>query len=189
MASSHYVNNPDFLKAIKEYKALVKEAEDAGEPKPQVSNYIGECILKIANHLSYKPNFINYTYREEMISDGIENCLMYIDNFDPEKSSNPFAYFTQIIYYAFIRRILKEKKQTLIKGKLIMEAPMEMFELQDHDSDGEYNNSYVEFVQSNGVFDDVIAADEKRKAKAKKKRQATTETLDDILESDEISYE
>jgi len=181
MASKHYVNNPDFLKAIKEYKALVVESEQSGDPKPQVSNYIGECILKIANHLSYKPNFINYTYREEMISDGIENCLMYIDNFDPEKSNNPFAYFTQIIYYAFIRRIQKEKKQTLIKGKLIMEAPIEMFNVQDHDLDGDYQSSYLEFVQANGVFDDVIAADNKRKAKAKSKR---TPTLDDILIDD-----
>lgn len=179
--ATHYVNNPDFLQALKDYKAKVREAEESGDPKPQVSNYIGECILKIANHLSYKPNFINYTYREEMISDGIENCLMYIDNFDPEKSNNPFAYFTQIIYYAFIRRIQKEKKQTLIKGKIIMEMPFEAFEVQDHDDDGSYANSYLDFMQMNGVFDDIIAKDEKRKA-AKKKKQPT---LDDILESDQ----
>jgi hypothetical protein len=194
MASKHYVNNPDFLKAIKEYKALVAEAEESGSEKPQVSNYIGECILKIANHLSYKPNFINYTYREEMISDGIENCLMYIDNFNPDKSSNPFAYFTQIIYYAFIRRIQKEKKQTLIKGKIMMESPIEMFDVQDHDSDEGYANSYVDFVQSRGVFDDVLAAEEKRKIKAKKKKQATLDDLIDeivheVTDSDELSYD
>ena len=83
------------------------EEEAADEPVPQISNYLGECILKIANHLSYRPNFINYTYREEMISDGIENCLQYIDRFSPEKSKNPFAYFTQIIHYAFLRIIQK----------------------------------------------------------------------------------
>ena len=94
---------------------LLREAEETGAPTPQISNYLGECILKIANHLSYRPNFINYTYREEMISDGIENCLQYIDKFDPAKSKNPFAYFTQIIYYAFIRRITKEKKQQSTK--------------------------------------------------------------------------
>lgn len=181
--SNHYVNNADFLAAIKEYKQMVKEAEDSGDPKPQVTNYIGECILKIANHLSYKPNFINYSYREEMISDGIENCLMYIDNFNPEKSNNPFAYFTQIIYYAFIRRIQKEKKQTLIKGKIVMDMPFEAFEVQDHD-DGTYANTYIEFMQSNGVFDDVIEYDEKRKAKAKNKRAQAS--LDDIIESDEV---
>ena len=81
--------------------------------------YVGDCFLKIATHLSYKPNFVNYPFREDMICDGIENCLQYIDNFDPEKSSNPFAYFTQIIYYAFLRRIQKEKKQLEIKQKII----------------------------------------------------------------------
>lgn len=180
--ATHYVNNPDFLAALRDYRAKVKEAREAGLPKPQVSNYIGECILKIANHLSYKPNFINYTYREEMISDGIENCLMYIDNFDPEKSNNPFAYFTQIIYYAFIRRIQKEKKQTLIKGKIIMEMPFEAFEVQDHDDNGSYVSSYVDFMQAHGVFDEIIAKDEERKAKAKLKKSKSS--LDDILESD-----
>ena len=115
---AQYVNNADFLAAIVEMRAKKKEAEDKGLPKPQVSNYIGECILKIATHLSYKPNFINYSYRDEMISDGIENCLMYAHNFDPEKSKNPFSYFTQIIYYAFLRRIEKEKKQAYIKLKM-----------------------------------------------------------------------
>lgn len=183
--SNHYVNNADFLAALKEYKARVIEAEEAGDPKPQVTNYIGECILKIATHLSYKPNFINYTFRDEMISDGIENCLMYIDNFDPEKSSNPFAYFTQIIYYAFIRRIQKEKKQTLIKSKIVMDMPFEAFEVQDHDEDGSFASSYIDFMQSHGVFDDIIAKDEKRKATAKAKRAAQA-NLDDILESDQI---
>ena len=86
----HYVSNKDFLAAIVERKVLLADAEAQGEDPPQISNYLGECILKIANHLSYRPNFINYTYREEMISDGIENCLQYIDRFDPEVSKNPF---------------------------------------------------------------------------------------------------
>ena len=114
---AQYVNNADFLAAIVEMRAKKKEAEEKGLPKPQVSNYIGECILKIATHLSYKPNFINYSYRDEMISDGIENCLMYFRNFDDTKSKNPFAYFTQIIYFAFLRRIMKEKKQLYVKYK------------------------------------------------------------------------
>ena len=97
---AHYVNNAQFLEAMKEWKDRCKEAEELGDPQPPVTNYIGECFLKIANHLSYRPNFINYTYRDEMISDGIENCLQYASNFNPEKSKNPFAYFTQIIYYA-----------------------------------------------------------------------------------------
>ena len=89
----------------------MEQVKKDGKKPPPVTNYIGECFLKIVNHLSYRPNFINYTYREEMISDGIENCLQYVHNFNPEKSDNPFAYFTQIIYYAFLRRIQKEKKQ------------------------------------------------------------------------------
>jgi hypothetical protein len=103
----HYINNADFLKALIDYKEACKKAKKEKKPKPPIPNYIGECFMKIAEGLSHKPNFINYTYRDEMMSDGIENCLMYFDNFDPTKSKNPFAYFTQIIYYAFLRRISK----------------------------------------------------------------------------------
>ncbi len=117
--SEHYVNNKEFLEAICEYKRKVKVAAENGEPKPRITNYLGECFLKIATHLSYKPNFVNYMFREDMICDGIENCVQYIHNFNPEKSSNPFAYFTQIIHYAFLRRIQKEKKQLDIKTKII----------------------------------------------------------------------
>ena len=113
----HYINNQDFLKALVDYKTNCVEAEMANKPKPKIPNYIGECWMKIAEGLSHKPNFINYTYRDEMVSDGIENCLMYFENFDPSKSNNPFAYFTQIIYFAFLRRIQKEKKQLYVKYK------------------------------------------------------------------------
>ena len=116
--SNHYIDNKEFYSAMVEWKKVVNEAEDSGEERPPVTPYIGECFLKIATHLSYRPNFINYPYRDEMIGDGIENCLMYCSNFDPEKSKNPFSYFTQIIYYAFLRRIQKEKKQTYIKYKM-----------------------------------------------------------------------
>jgi hypothetical protein len=115
----YYVNNKDFLQALIEYRSLVKNAKENDLPRPRVPNYIGDCFLKIATHLSYKPNFVNYMFREDMICDGIENCLQYIDNFDPEKSQNPFAYFTQIIWYAFLRRIQKEKKQLEIKNKIL----------------------------------------------------------------------
>tara|TARA_E500000318_G_scaffold66992_2_gene61777 strand:+ start:7366 stop:7911 length:546 start_codon:yes stop_codon:yes gene_type:complete len=129
----HYVDNKEFLKAMKEYKKKCVDAEEAGDPQPQVTNYIGECFLKIANGLSYRPNFINYTYRQEMISDGIENCLQYLHNFDPEKSSNPFSYFTQIIYYAFLRRIQKEKKQTHIKNQMIEKQQFESYVVNEGD--------------------------------------------------------
>ena len=115
----HYVNNKDFLDALMVYRKEVRLAKEEGRDKPKVPNYIGECFLKIATHLSYRPNFVNYMFKDDMICDGIENCLQYIDNFDPEKSTNPFAYFTQIIYFAFLRRIQKEKKQLEIKTKLL----------------------------------------------------------------------
>jgi len=117
--SEHYVNNKEFLEAIVEYRSSVASAAANNLPKPRITNYLGECFLKIATHLSYKPNFVNYMFREDMISDGIENCVQYIHNFDPEKSSNPFAYFTQVIYYAFLRRIAKEKRQLEVKTKLL----------------------------------------------------------------------
>ena len=117
--TENYVNNKDFLEAIIVYRNKVHNAKENGLPKPRVTNYIGECFLKIATHLSYKPNFVNYMFREDMICDGIENCVQYIDIFDPEKSSNPFAYFTQVIYFAFLRRIAKEKKQLEIKTKIL----------------------------------------------------------------------
>ena len=121
-AKEHYVNNKDFLHAIIHYKKKVELAQKNGDPKPPVGEYIGECFLKIAQHLSYKPNFVNYMFKDDMIGDGIENCITYINNFNPEKSTNPFAYFTQIIYYAFLRRIQKEKKQVEIKNKMIERA-------------------------------------------------------------------
>ena len=121
----HYVNNKEFTAAISEHNYAVKQAIKDGKEPPRVSEYIGECIYKIATRLSTKPNFINYSYRDEMICDGIENCLQYINNFNPEKSQNAFAYITQIIYYAFLRRIQKEKKQLEIKTKIIEKTGFE----------------------------------------------------------------
>ncbi len=117
--SEHYVNNKEFLAALIKYREDVEIAKLRDKPKPVIPRYIGECFLKIANHLSFKPNFVNYMFKEDMISDGIENCVQYIHNFNPEKSQNPFAYFTQIIHYAFLRRIQREKRQLEIKNKII----------------------------------------------------------------------
>ena len=149
-----YVNNADFLQALVEYQDKLKLAKKNKTQLPVIPNYIGECFMKIAEGLSHKPNFINYTYRDEMISDGIENCLMYFGNFDPTKSKNPFAYFTQIIYYAFLRRIQKEKKQTYVKYKAtemigILDE-FEMLEFEDgttkqfelYDNIGEFIENY-----------------------------------------------
>ncbi len=138
-SKEHYVNNKDFLHAIVQYKNRVEKAKENGDPKPPVGEYIGGCFLKIAQHLSYKPNFVNYMFKDDMIGDGIENCITYIDNFDPAKSSNPFAYFTQIIYYAFLRRIQKEKKQVDIKNKMIEKSGYsEVFTGDEYGCDSSY---------------------------------------------------
>ena len=158
----HYVNNKDFLEAMKGWKDKCKDAEELGEPQPPVTNYIGECFLKIANHLSYRPNFINYTYRDEMISDGIENCLQYCGNFNPEKSKNPFAYFTQIIYYAFIRRIQKEKKQQHIRHKVIENMSVDVLAVGEDMEQAQF----VDYLQKN-----FLPAEDVYKPKKKKKTE------------------
>ena len=117
--SIHYIDNEKFLKEMVIYKRELDEAKSKDELPPMISEYLGDCFMKIAQRLSFRPNFINYAFKDEMISDGIENCVQYIHNFDPDKSKNPFAYFTQVIHYAFLRRIQKEKKQLDIKTKII----------------------------------------------------------------------
>jgi len=131
--SEHYVNNKDFYQALVDYKKQVDNAKEKGLPKPRITNYLGDCFLRIANHLAYKPNFVNYMFKDDMICDGIENCVQYIHNFDTTRT-NPFAYFTQIVYYAFLRRIAKEKKQLEIKSKIIERSGYdEVFTSEDGD--------------------------------------------------------
>ena len=138
--SEHYVNNKEFLAALIKLREDREIAEIQGKEKPRIPRYIGECFLKIATHLSFKPNFVNYMFKEDMISDGIENCVQYIHNFNPEKSQNPFAYFTQIIHYAFLRRIQKEKKQLEIKNKILEKTNFdEVFDANELDS-GNYSD-------------------------------------------------
>ena len=142
--SEHYVNNKEFLAALNKYREDVEIARLQDKTKPVIPRYIGECFLKIANHLSFKPNFVNYMFKEDMISDGIENCVQYIPNFDPAKSKNPFAYFTQIIHYAFLRRIQREKRQLEIKNKILEKSGYsEVFDDSnkiDGDNYSEYNS-------------------------------------------------
>ena len=134
--SEHYVNNKEFLAALIRYREDVEIAQIRDLPKPVIPRYIGECFLKIATHLSFKPNFVNYMFKDDMVCDGIENCVQYINNFNPEKSKNPFAYFTQIIHYAFLRRIQKEKKQLEIKTKIIERSGYEEVFTVDGDMTG-----------------------------------------------------
>lgn len=156
----HYVDNQEFLAAITKYQQKVRAAALKEYPyvadysekqyreflktwksstKPRVGNYLGSCFLKIATHLSYRPNFINYMYKDDMVCDGIENCIQYIDNFNPEKSNNPFAYFTQIVYYAFLRRIAKEKRQMDIKDKILEKSGYDHVFSVDGDVHTDYN--------------------------------------------------
>ena len=159
----HYVDNKKFLEAMTDYKLKCEKAAARNRRNPPVTNYIGECFLKIANHLSYRPNFINYTYRDDMISDGIENCLQYMSNFNPDKSNNPFAYFTQIIYYAFIRRIQKEKKQMLVKSKLIQNAGIENMMDSIAGDDTQYQSAMLEFLQRNSKEEPEVKKEKTKK--------------------------
>jgi|TARA_B100000959_G_scaffold283664_1_gene353151 DNA-directed RNA polymerase specialized sigma24 family protein len=166
--TSHYINNKEFLKCLIEYQADIKKCKKEGKDKPYVSDYIAMCFLQIAQRLSYRPNFINYTYKDDMISDGLENCLAYMHNFNPEKSTNPFAYFTQIIYYAFLRRIQKEKKQQYIKYKVFTDQKTEIEE--------EHEKLSNDFVNEKGSADFHIHIKEfidemERKEKEKKHKR------------------
>jgi len=169
----HYVDNKKFLQAMVEWRETWPN-ELKETIKPPVSNYVGECFLKIATHLSYRPNFINYTYRDEMISDGIENCLQYAQNFNPEKSSNPFAYFTQIIYYAFLRRIQKEKKQTHVRNKIIEKSNYVSFTTMEGD-----DNAYTV-----SGFDPIVMLPDEDVYKPKKKEDKPAKGLEKFMETD-----
>jgi hypothetical protein len=172
MSEKHYINNADFLQALVRYKEDSKK-----NPNIPVPNYIGECFLKIANHLSRKPNFIAYTFRDEMISDGIENCVMYFRNFDPERSKNPFAYFTQIIYYAFLRRIMREKKQLYVKYKATQQfGVLDEGHLSEEDGDGE-------MVRQFDIYDNISEFIQNFE-EGKKKKKAKVKGIDKFIEVD-----
>ena len=172
--SSHYIDNKHFFAEMQKWKQTVREAEESDDPKPPITDYIGLAFMQIANNLAKKPNFINYQYKEDMISDGIENCILYASNFDPTKSSNPFSYFTQIIYYAFLRRIQKEKKQTYIKYKY----------LEHLDAHGDFS----EILKVIGISDDAAAQFASFEKKPKKITKSNIKDLDplDFEPNDEL---
>lgn len=185
--TNHYVDNKKLLAAVIEYRNAVVLSKQNGSEKPRIPNYIGHCMLMIAQRLSYKPNFINYSYREEMISDGIENCISYIDNFDPSKSDNPFAYFTQIIYYAFLRRIQKEKKQLYVKHKILENSLLmnTLIEQGEHD-EGEFVPTYVDMENEN-MNDFILSFEENLDKKKKKRKQGLEKFIDEETPVDEDS--
>ena len=169
----HYVDNEKFLVVMGDYREKYLQAKDNDEELPIIPDYAGECFLKIAERLSHRPNVLNYAFRAEMVSDAIENCVMYASNFNPEKSANPFAYFTQIIYYAFLRRIEKEKKQLYIKYKTMEEHSS----LEDHVDMGEMGQNETQSVSSGASplttdkrasIQEFIHAFEEKKRKKKK---------------------
>jgi len=176
--SNHYVNNKELYAAFVEYKKKYNHAVENNLTLPKIPNYIGECFLKIAEHLSRKPNFISYTYRDEMISDGVENCIMYFRNFDPAKSKNPFAYFTQIIYYAFLRRIMREKKQLYVKYKATQQFGLldegEMFE--------DENGNMKQFELYDNISEFIHNFEENKKKKKEKKAEGLETFLQDDVE-------
>ena len=177
--SIHYIDNEKFLKEMVIYKRELDEAKSKDELPPMISEYLGDCFMKIAQRLSFRPNFINYAFKDEMISDGIENCVQYIKNFNPEKSSNPFAYFTQIIYYAFIRRIQKEKKQLYIKYKTMESSPSlsENVEVSANDSKG-YTQETMNTDQKANMYDFIKNFEDAKKAKSVAKKPTKTTNLE-----------
>ena len=146
-ASNHYIDNKEFLAALLDHREKVQTARSNNIDPPPISNYLGDCFIKIAKHLSYKSNFINYSYRDEMISDAIENCLAVVNNFDPAKSKNPFAYFTQITFFAFVRRIQREKKQMATKFRYIDQLDVSQLVTQEHDN-GDFQNQFLEYLKT-----------------------------------------
>ena len=176
-AGAHYVDNKKFYAALVEYKKLVDESKAEGKDLPMVPNYIGECFIKIATHLSYKGNFINYSFKDDMISDGIENCLTAVSKFDPEKSTNPFAYYTQVIYFAFIRRIQKEKKQQIAKYKMIENMDIDQI-ISQEGGDSEFNSQFIDYLKRQLDTVDV----DKREMKKPKKNKLAEEIVENPLD-------
>ena len=174
MAKNHYINNKDFLKEMTAYRTSIRKAKRLGQPKPQIPRYVAECFMKIAENLSHKPNFLSYTFRDEMVADAIENFVMYVDNFDPAKSSNPFAYFTQITYYAFLRRIQKEKKQLYVKYKSTETAGiLDEFELNENE-----DGTFRQFELYENISEFIVNYENARKQK-KAKREGLEKFVDE----------
>jgi hypothetical protein len=176
----HYVNNPDFLNSLVDYHDRCKAAKKEGKEDPPIPEYVGECFLKIAENLSHKHNFISYSFRDEMICDGIENCIMYFRNFDPTKSTNPFAYFTQIIYFAFLRRIAREKKQLYVKYK----ATQQFGVLDEGEMYEDENGNMKQFEMYDNISEFIHTYEETKKAKKKLKIKGLDNFIEIDVESD-----
>ena len=171
----HYVNNQDLLKAIVQYKKDCKQAKQDGTKKPKIPEYVGKCLLLIAENLARKPSYASYTFKEEMIGDAIENCCMYFDNFDPKISKNPFAYFTQITYFAFLRRIHKEKKQLYAKYKSTEQLGI----LGEFEHVENEDGSTAQFTLYDNISEFIGKYEDAKKKKKKDKKQKLELFMDD----------
>lgn len=198
-AKINYIDNVKFSEAIIEYQRKAAENKTLGKPEPKISNYIGECFQKIAEHLSYRPEFINYSYREEMVGDGVENCLMYFENYNPEaiskrtgnKTLGAFAYFSQIIFFAFLRRIAKEQKEQYVKYKILQKSQiMDQYTAEDIESMSD--DLIKNYVQTGGLYDNmndfIVKYEESQKRKKikiqEKKNPPVANAIMQQLESD-----
>jgi hypothetical protein len=183
---NHYVDNEKFLAEIKIYKQQCKDALAEGKEKPRISEYIGKCIYLIAENLSHKPRFMNYSFRDELVSDAIENCFLYFDNFDSDKYSNPFAYFTQIIYYAFHRRIAKEEKNRYIIYKKFQES---VLDTSDASLMVDADDNHVVSSTMYDNLNEFIKKFETREAEKKEKRKEKKEGLERFVGDDDEGRE
>ena len=182
----HYVNNAQFSQSVVDYCTLVKESKESGGKQPIIPDYIATCFLKICEGLSHKANFVRYTYREEMVMDAVENCLKAIQNYNIEAATrtgkpNAFAYFTQISWFAFLRRIEKEKKQQDIKMKYMEQSGIENF-LDNELGDAQSNQVAAAFVdQLRFRIDEIKDKDKEWKEIVKKERKRRTVKVDSDL--------
>lgn len=173
----NYINNPDFLKALIEHKKMREEAIENGKKEPRISNYIGECFMKIAERLARKPNFSSYTFKDEMIGYAIENCMIAYKNFNPDKYQNPFAYFTRVIAWAFIRKIKLEKRQLYIKYKAIQQFGILDYEMLSSSDD---ENKLVQF----DTYENISEYIDKYEQSMEKKKDKKPKGVEKFLSND-----
>lgn len=187
MSSRHYINNRTLLESLIKYRDGVEKSKLDGSTPPRIPEYIGECFYKIATRLSTKYKYVNYTFRDEMIADAVENCVAAVNNFDPAKSSNPFAYFTQIIGNAFIRRIMKEKKQTYVKYKYMhkMMADGALSTQQEMDEAKDIDSSFANMDKVNDLIRDYETYMQNSREKSRRAKKG----IEKFVEDEEVKVE
>ena len=173
---NHYIDNKRFYAEITEYHNAYHAAKADGRELPRISNYLGECVWKIAKGLAQKHNFRNYSYIDEMIAAAVETCIKNMHVFNPLKSQNPFSYYTQACHFTFIHIIQKEKRQSDIKRRLILNSAVDTFELQDHDSDSEFT------IPLNDYLNSITLEEDKPKEEVKKPQKPSA--LDGLFEGE-----